>query len=121
MLIVTTQSIPGYRVDAVLGVVVSVSVRDSMYSADGIVAHTSDKRAMASMGFDAEAEALDRIRAEVERRGGNALIDCRLDTDEILERFSKVTCYGTAVSVVPIPQGQDGATGQSSAEAANLR
>lgn len=41
----------------------------------------------------------------------------RFDTGEIAAQFSEVCCYGTAVAVVPIPEGEPGATPQSIADA----
>ena len=51
------------------------------------------------------------------QRGANAIIGCRFDTGEIAAQFSEVCCYGTAVAVVPIAEGEPGATPQSIADA----
>ncbi|HET9728306.1 MAG TPA: heavy metal-binding domain-containing protein, partial [Acidimicrobiia bacterium] len=39
--------------------------------------------------------------------GANALIALRYDATEIMAGVSEVLCYGTAVRVVPLRQGDD--------------
>ena len=63
---------------------------------------------------------MSRMWEQATQRGANAIIGCRFDTGEIAAQFSEVCCYGTAVAVVPIAEGEPGATPQSIADALSV-
>ncbi len=121
MIIVTTNSIPGYRIDAVLGEVMGLTVRSTNIGA-GIVAGFrsiggGEITEFTKIMYESRQEVMSRMIAEAEQRGANAIIMTRYDSGS-LGNFSEVCAYGTAVVAAPIPAGQEGATAQSAQLAA---
>jgi uncharacterized protein YbjQ (UPF0145 family) len=125
MLIVTTNDITGYRITAVLGEVMGMTVRSANIGAN----FTAGFRSLAGgevpeytkLVYESRNEVLNRMWTEATHRGANAIIGCRFDTGEIGQAFSEVCAYGTAVVVIPIPRGEPGATPQSIADAEQPR
>jgi len=121
MIVVTTNDLPGYRIQAVLGEVMGITVRSTNIGS-GI---TASFRAIGGgeipeytkIVAQSRQDVMHRMVTDAEQRGANAIIMMRFDTSAI-GNFSEVCAYGTAVIVEPIPQGQPGATGQSAQLAA---
>lgn len=117
MIVVTTNSIPGYRIVAVLGEVMGLTVRSANFGAS----LSAGFRAMGGgeipeytqVVYQSRQEVMHRMVVEGERRGANAIIAMRFDTGSIGQSFAEVCAYGTAVAVEPIPGGEEGSTEQS--------
>lgn len=118
MLIVTTNGIPGYRVEAVLGAVMGMTVRGSSLSAGLRGLADGESADFTKLVYDARSEALNRLWGECVRRGGTAVVALHFDTGEVGSNNTEFCAYGTAVVVTPIPEGEPGATPQSIARAA---
>jgi len=54
-----------------------------------------------------------RMVNEAQQRGANAIVAMRFDTSEMGTNWTEVCAYGTAVYVLPLGEGEPGATGQS--------
>jgi uncharacterized protein YbjQ (UPF0145 family) len=54
-----------------------------------------------TMMDDARGEAVDRLAADAEKRGANAVTDIRFTTSAIMSGASEILSYGTAVVVEP--------------------
>ena len=54
--------------------------------------------------IDSRNEAMTRLFAEAQARGGNALIAMRFDTTELGNNWSEICAYGTAVVAVPVTE-----------------
>jgi uncharacterized protein YbjQ (UPF0145 family) len=54
----------------------------------------------------ARAEAFDILMAHAQRVGANAVLGIRYDATEIMSGVTEVICYGTAVVVEPLGQGE---------------
>ncbi|NUU18751.1 YbjQ family protein [Cellulomonas humilata] len=116
MIVVTTNEIPGYRIQAVLGEVMGLTVRSTNIGAS----FTAGLRAIGGgelpeftkIMYESRREVMHRMVGEAQERGANAIVAMRFDTDSI-GQFSEVCAYGTAVIVEPIGAGEPGATGQS--------
>ena len=121
MLIVTSNDIPGYRVDAVLGEVMGMTVRSANIGANLVAGLRSlgggEVTEYTKLVYDSRQQVMERMWADAIARGANAVIAMRFDTGDIAQSFSEVCAYGTAVVVSPIPDGQPGATAQSAADA----
>jgi uncharacterized protein YbjQ (UPF0145 family) len=116
MIIVTTNDIPGYRVQAVLGEVMGLTVRSTNIGS-GIVASFraiggGEITEFTKIMHESRNEVMARMVTEAEQKGANAIMMMRYDSGSI-GQFSEVCAYGTAVVVAPIPAGQPGATDQS--------
>ena len=121
MLIVTTNDIPGYRVEAVLGEVMGLTVRSANIGANFVAGFRSlgggEVPEYTQLVFESRQQVMQRMWQDAVARGANAIMAMRFDTGDIAQSFSEVCCYGTAVVVSPIPEGQPGATPQSIADA----
>ncbi|RHA38998.1 YbjQ family protein [Cellulomonas rhizosphaerae] len=116
MIVVTTNDLPGYRIQAVLGEVMGITVRSTNFG----TSFTAGIRSIGggeipeytSIVTQSRHEVMHRMVTEAQTRGANAIIAMRFDTNSI-GQFAEVCAYGTAVIAEPIPGGEPGATGQS--------
>lgn len=122
MLVVTSNDIPGYRVVAVLGEVMGMTVRSANIGANIVAGFRSlgggEVTEYTKLVYDSRQEVMNRMWQEAVARGGNAIVAMRFDTGDIAQSFSEVCAYGTAIIVEPIPAGQPGSTDQSAQQAA---
>jgi uncharacterized protein YbjQ (UPF0145 family) len=104
MLIVTTESVPGYRVLQVVGQVFGITARTHNPYAEGVSALSGGlgpkqvSRRLAHWREEAIAEMVDAARG----RGANAVIGMRFDNREISSGCTEICAYGTAVVVQPV-------------------
>lgn len=122
MIVVTTPDVPGYRITAVLGEVMGLTVRTANIGAN----FTAGFRAIGGgevpeytqLVYQSRQQVMARMVEEAQRRGANAIVAMRFDSESIAQSFSEICVYGTAVVAEPIPGGEPGATPQSAALAA---
>ena len=123
--IVTTNDVPGYRIEAVLGEVIGVTVRSRNIGQNMMASFRSigggELPELTQNLYQSRQEATSRMIAEATSKGGTAIVGVRFDTSAIGEMWSEVCAYGTAVVVVPIAEGERGSTPQSAAHAKNGR
>ncbi|WP_129336744.1 YbjQ family protein [Cellulomonas endophytica] len=120
MIVVTTDAVPGYRVVAVLGEVLGLTVR----SLNVATSLTAGLRSLAGGEIpehtrvleESRAEATARMTSQAAARGANAVIGTRFDTGAV-GQFGEVCAYGTAAVVEPLPAGVPGSTPQSAQDA----
>lgn len=121
MIVVTTNEIPGYRIDAVLGEVMGLTVRSANFGQNFVAGFRSlgggEMPEYTKIMYESRADVMHRMVTDAEQRGANAIVAMRFDTGDIAQNFSEVCAYGTAVIVSPIPAGQPGATAQSAQQA----
>lgn len=117
MLIVTSNDIPGYRIEAVLGEVMGMTVRSANIGANFVAGLRSlgggEVSEYTKLVYESRQQVMQRMWQDAVGRGANAIIAMRFDTGDIAQSFSEVCAYGTAVIAEPIPAGQPGATKQS--------
>ncbi|GAA2171890.1 hypothetical protein GCM10009846_07640 [Agrococcus versicolor] len=116
MIIVTTNDLPGFRILAVHGEVMGLTVR----SRDAATSWVAGWRAIGGgeipeftqMLIESRMQVMGRMVEEAQRRGANAIVAMRFDANEIAQAWTEICAYGTAVTVEPIADGP-GATAQS--------
>lgn len=117
MLIVTTNDIPGYRVESVIGEVMGITVRSANVGANIVASFRSlgggEMHEYTKLVTESRQQVMGRMWDDAVARGANAIIGVRFDTGDIANSFSEVCVYGTAVVVRPIPETEPGATQQS--------
>lgn len=121
MIVVTTNDIPGYRIEAVIGEVMGMTVRSANIGAN----FTAGFRALGGgevpeytqLVMESRQQVMARMVDDAVRRGANAIVGMRFDSESIAQSFSEICAYGTAVVALPIPEGQPGSTPQSAAMA----
>lgn len=103
MIIVTTNDIPGKEIIEVKGLVQGSVVRAKHVGRDiGASLKTlvgGEIKGYSELMVEARGIALERMRAEAEKLGANAIVGMRYQTAEIMGGTAEVMAYGTAVVV----------------------
>jgi len=106
MLISTMNDVPGYAVVEVLGEVFGLTVRSRNIGSQlgaGIKSILGGElRGMTKNLATSRQEVIDRMVAEAESRGGNAVLAMRFDTSEMGGNWTEICAYGTAVTIQKI-------------------
>jgi uncharacterized protein YbjQ (UPF0145 family) len=101
MIVVTTNDLPGWQVDEVLGEVFGLTVRSrNAFSQMGAGLKSmfgGELKGMTKALYDSRNEVMGRMIDEAERRGGNAILAMRFDTSEMGDVWTEICAYGTAV------------------------
>jgi uncharacterized protein YbjQ (UPF0145 family) len=109
VLIVTTNDLPGWEIQRVCGEVFGLTVRSrNAFSQIGAGFKSMFGGELAGMTknlADSRNEAMGRLIAEAQSRGGNAILAMRFDTTEIGDTWTEICAYGTAVQAVPVTDG----------------
>lgn len=105
MLVTTTESVPGFRVVRVLGLVRGNTVRTRNVGQDFLAGLRNlvggEVTQYTAMLSQSREQALDRMRAEALALGANAIIGMRLTTATVMAGAAEILAYGTAVVVTP--------------------
>ncbi len=108
MLCVTSNDIPGWEIQRVCGEVFGVTVRSrNAFSQMGAGFKSivgGELGGMTKQVIESRNEAMGRLFAEAQARGGNALIAMRFDTTELGGNWSEICAYGTAVVAIPVTE-----------------
>ena len=103
MLITTTNDLPGYEVDEVLGEVFGLTVRSrnvgSQIGAGLKSLVGGELKGMTKALADSRQQVIERLTEEAQKRGGNAVLAMRFDTSEMGGTWTEICAYGTAVRV----------------------
>ncbi len=101
MLITTTNDLPGYEIEEVLGEVFGLTVRSrnvgSQIGAGLKSIMGGELRGMTKALVDSREQVIQRMVDEAEGRGGNAVLAMRFDTSEMGGTWTEICAYGTAV------------------------
>jgi len=105
MILVTSDTIPGYRITKTLGLVRGNTIRarhignDIMANLRNIVG--GEVVEYTKLMAEAREQALDRMVGEAEKAGANAIVAIRFTTEELMKAAAELLVYGTAVVVEP--------------------
>ena len=101
MLISTMNDLPGYEIEEVLGEVFGLTVRSrnvgSQIGASFKSLVGGELKGMTKMLAEGREHAQERVVAEAEGKGANAIIAFRFDTSELGTNWTEICAYGTAV------------------------
>jgi len=103
VILTTTDEIPGRRVVRTLGLVKGNTIRsrhvgrDLMAVLRGLVGGEIGE--YTKMMAEAREQALDRLVADAEAAGGNAVVGVRFTTTSMMQGAAELLAYGTAVIV----------------------
>jgi uncharacterized protein YbjQ (UPF0145 family) len=104
--VLTMESVPGREIAEVVGAVVGVVARSRELRPDlrqvGVI------EGYTTMLTDSRQDALTRLVETAKEAGADAVVGLRFDCSEITQSLSEVVAYGTAVTLVPLPD--DGLT-----------
>jgi uncharacterized protein YbjQ (UPF0145 family) len=103
MLISTANEIPGYEIEEVYGEVFGLTVRSrnlgSQFGAGLKSMVGGELKGMTKALHDSREQVIERMCAEAEAKGGNAIVAMRFDTSEMGNTWTEICAYGTAVKV----------------------
>jgi uncharacterized protein YbjQ (UPF0145 family) len=106
MLVVTTNDLPGYRIEEVFGEVFGLTVRSrnavSQLGSGLKSMFGGELRGMTKALSASRNEVMERMIAEASSRGANAIVAMRFDTSEMGEVWTEICAYGTAVRVTKL-------------------
>jgi uncharacterized protein YbjQ (UPF0145 family) len=100
---VSSDEIPGRRIIKTLGLVRGNTIRtrhigrDIMAKLRGIIG--GEIVEYTKMISEAREQALDRMAAEAEKLGANAIVAVRFGTAEMMQSAAEILAYGTAVVI----------------------
>ncbi|MBM3680601.1 MAG: YbjQ family protein [Actinobacteria bacterium] len=103
MLISTMNDVPGRTIQEVYGEVFGLTVRSrglkGQFSASFKSLVGGELGSLTDMLHEGRQEAIERMVAEAEAKGANAIIAMRFDSSEMMEMGTEVVAYGTAVKL----------------------
>jgi uncharacterized protein YbjQ (UPF0145 family) len=101
MIISTMNDLPGYEIEEVFGEVFGLTVRSrnvgSTFGAGIKSLIGGELKGMTKMLASGRSDATERLVAEGEAKGANAIIAFRFDTSELGSTWTEICAYGTAV------------------------
>ncbi len=101
MIVVTTNELPGRRIERALGLVKGSTIRarhlgrDFMAGLKGIVGGEIEE--YTKMIAEAREQAVDRMVEDARALGADAVVCARFATTEVMRSAAEVVVYGTAV------------------------
>nr|BFE69234.1 hypothetical protein GCM10020092_025350 [Actinoplanes digitatis] len=108
MLIVSSDEIPGYRIEAVFGEVYGVTVRATNLGTGMAASFRSlnggEVPEMTQLMVHSRNEAMSRMAWQAQQRQANAIVAFRFSNGELGQAWAEVCAYGTAVWVVPLTE-----------------
>jgi uncharacterized protein YbjQ (UPF0145 family) len=100
MIVLTTDTFPGREVEP-LGLVRGSTVRAKHIGSDIVASLRNivggEVKEYASLMAGAREQAYDRMIAEAQRLGADAILAARFETSTITQAASEILAYGTAV------------------------
>jgi len=103
MLISTMNDVPGRTITEVYGEVFGLTVRSrglkGQFGASFKSIVGGELGGLTDMLHEGRQEAIERMVAEAEAKGANAIIAMRFDLSEMMEMGTEVVAYGTAVKL----------------------
>ena len=108
MLIINTETVPGHHVTRVLGLVQGNTIR-AKHAGRDIMAGLKNLVGGELTGYtqlltESRREAMDRMIAQANELGANAIINVRFSTSSIAQGAAELYAYGTAVVIEPAQQ-----------------
>ena len=106
MLVTTTHDIAGKRIVRTIGLVRGNTIRARHFGRDFMAGLKNmiggEITEYTKMIAESREEALDRMIAQAEENGANAVVGVRFATSEMMEHAAELLAYGTAVVVEDI-------------------
>lgn len=101
MILVTSDNIPGMKITKTLGLVRGNTIRARHIGRDIMAAMRNvvggEIVDYTKLMGEAREQALDRMVAEAENLGANAIVAIRFTTEELMKAAAELLVYGTAV------------------------
>lgn len=103
MIIATADAVEGRRIKRVIGLAKGNSVRAKFFVTDIIAGLKNliggEISEYTQLMAQSREQAIDRMIADAEKQGGNAVVAMRFTTSSIMASASEILAYGTAVEL----------------------
>lgn len=105
MIVTNTETIPGYRIVELLGLVQGNTVR-AKHAGRDIAAGLKnlvggELRGYTELLTESRRQALERMLAQAQQLGANAVVNVRFTTSAVTTGAAELYAYGTAVMAEP--------------------
>ena len=101
MLIVNTETVPGYRIVQVKGLVQGNTIRAKHVGKDILAGFKNivggELKAYTELLTESRREAMERMIAQAQQLGANAVVNVRFSTSSVTQGAAELYVYGTAV------------------------
>ncbi len=105
MIVVTTETIPGMRIARTFGIVRGNTIRARHIGRDikAALRHIigGEITDYTKLMGESREQAIDRMVAQAEQLGANAVVAMRLTTSMLMGGAAEIVAYGTAVIAAP--------------------
>jgi uncharacterized protein YbjQ (UPF0145 family) len=105
MIVVNTETVPGQRIVAIKGMVAGNTVRAKHIGRDIAASFKNivggELKGYTELLTEARREAMQRMMAQAEQLGANAVLGVRFSTSSVTQGAAEIYVYGTAVVVEP--------------------
>ncbi|MEM1445895.1 MAG: heavy metal-binding domain-containing protein [Planctomycetota bacterium] len=107
MIVVNTETVPGYAIAETLGIVQGNTIRaknvgrDIAASLKNLVG--GELRGYTELLTEARRQALERMIAQAQQLNANAIVNVRFTTSAVTAGAAELYAYGTAVRLEPNP------------------
>ena len=105
LLLANTDTLPGYRITACLGLVQGSTIRAKHFGRDIMAGLKNlvggELRGYTELLQESRQEATARMTEQAARLGANAVLNVRYGTASITQGSAEILAYGTAVRVEP--------------------
>ncbi len=109
MLLVNTETIPGREITEILGLVQGNTIRAKHLGRDIAAGFKNlvggEIRGYTELLTEARREAVERMIAQAEQLGADAVVNVRFTTSAVAAGAAELYAYGTAVRLGPSAQG----------------
>ena len=103
MIVVNTEAIAGYTVREVKGLVQGNTIRAKHLGRDVVAGLNNivggELKGYTELLIEARRQALERMLAQAEQLGANAVVNVRFTTSAITQGAAELYAYGTAVVI----------------------
>src|SRR6056297_2709570 len=103
MIIVTTDTLPGYKIKKVYGLVRGNTIRARHLGKDILAGFKNmvggEIQDYTKMIAESREQSIDRMCEEAQTLGANALVGVRFTTNSMMQGAAELLVYGTAVLV----------------------
>ena len=110
MILVNTETIPGTRIVQVRGLAQGNTVRAKHIGRDFGAAFKNmiggELKGYTELLTEARREAIERMVAQAEELGANAVVNVRFSTSAVTAGAAEIYAYGTAVIIEPLQPAQ---------------
>ncbi len=105
MIVVSTESVPGFVITEIKGLVQGNTVRAKHIGRDIAAGFKNmvggELKGYTELLTESRREATSRMMGQAEQLGANAIVNVRFSTSAITSGASEIMAYGTAVVLAP--------------------